>query len=404
MLEQQDGLERIAKPNDQHSMLARIGSQHVGVSAYELMRSSLMPESIGRAFATLRLARDYNTYLEFANAHRLSAAHDLAALSQPSATQSLGEQLRRLSAGLAPYGNFNAGLSSAAMYVPTRSALSEIAARTADLALHAAGVLERNAIEGALERLRTPWAVPGLEELCAAGASNLITARSLAARADPFGEEVSKQVERLLGQPFDFDAGVRFPRRGRKRTSKYLEMGLDPTLLVPPPEVVGEIFSDSAFGKLAPLVDPDEPGLDLTANSKAHALVQHIENDLRLLLKIVLKRHYQDAWLENICLEMRKRWMAKRRRAVDRGRAETQLHWYAEFSDYRRIFESPELWPLFAPVFGNGLNLMGCLSRIEVVRIPAAHAGPITQADLIILHTEGARLINAIRTYITRSN
>jgi hypothetical protein len=90
-------------------------------------------------------------------------------------------------------------------------------------------------------------------------------------------------------------------------------------------------------------------------------------------------------------------WEFKKQRAESNGEILTFIE-VADFSDYETIICKKDHWrEVFEARFKKKESVRESLQRLQPIRVAAMHARIVTKVDVLYLHAEVTRLLNAFK-------
>ena len=133
-------------------------------------------------------------------------------------------------------------------------------------------------------------------------------------------------------------------------------------------------------------------------NNEAHDYLQRLETVLRRFIHEQLTKNFGSNWPKKR-LDKRRydEWQEKKAKGQRSGRRDHPLIAYADFTDYEWIICRRDHWKhMFEPYFGRLESVRESFQRLYPIRHDIAHARPITQEDMLLVHVETRRLVDEI--------
>ena len=252
----------------------------------------------------------------------------------------------------------------------------------------------------AMQAMRSPWLDVERELLSTRALGDLLAIGWGVSDFAPFEEGWTGNIRSLLGDWRDPIKSTPELSERPVRLSLYREQGLDPALTHFPSEAFNEVVRLAGLREsAADASQVDGEGDAIARSVRAFRRLHELERALRRFIADAMEAEFGPDWMRRqLPNGMLEDWRAKQAKAVEAGQPECEIIEYADFTDYRMIFERKDNWKLvFRRVFHRPEDVRESFQRIFPLRIATMHARPIEQDDELLLLVESRRLLKAIR-------
>lgn len=130
----------------------------------------------------------------------------------------------------------------------------------------------------------------------------------------------------------------------------------------------------------------------------AHNALRILERRLRTVIDAEMTKVFGHKWVHStLKKEIREDWIGKQEQAVRQGRPKDALIEYADFTHYEQIITANAPWEqVFKAFFRRKEDVRESFQRLGPVRIAIYHARPLLDMDILVLTSEGMRLMQAL--------
>jgi len=264
--------------------------------------------------------------------------------------------------------------------------------------------LERD-IASVIKSFQTPWAK--LDDLLgsALGLVEVSTLFAAVRHKNPFDDQITEYLRFELGdyrdaRSWDEDQVV----DPVARLELYAEEGLREELKDTPGEVLVEAEAQVEIHQPAAVILTPFSFRALFASDgqethmMAHNALRILERRLRTVIDAEMTKVFGHKWVHStLKKEIREDWIGKQEQAVRQGRPKDALIEYADFTHYEQIITANAPWEqVFKAFFRRKEDVRESFQRLGPVRIATYHARPLLDMDILVLTSEGMRLMQAL--------
>lgn len=143
-----------------------------------------------------------------------------------------------------------------------------------------------------------------------------------------------------------------------------------------------------------------EEGVLRRRMARVYSWLWRLEVDLRSFIHATMVRVCGQGWEKQRLpgnREMYDRWVERRERDARERAASQPLIAYADFTDYEPLITRSNNWKeCFQPIFHHPEFIRESLRRLHAVRLPTAHARPVTKSEELFVAVEVQRILMAI--------